>query len=487
MVKPPKARHSKTRSNPVTIDLDPKDVSRSQTAEEPKPDDAAAEDKSTAEAAAAAAVAAAQAPDADAAAKQTGPQTKSSPMEGAFASGRAAPGTAEAKSGAPDPARTAELSKAASSTPPKQRTVGGASLLAAGVAGGVVALALAAGLQYAGLFPTFGGGSGSAAVAALQTQIGSLERQIAEREGAGAAGADAAVNEINARLDTLGGKLNELESSLSSLEAAGQTPGADAAAVAALGSRLDDVEKQLATPGDDQGVAAEALQSLEQRLTTLEGAVQNAADAAEAARALAEQQSGRTSEQGDRLTQLDTRIGEFSARLDEQANSPRLAAAIAASALKSAIDRGEPFAGELETFAAVAPGASEIAALRDLAAKGVPTREAIAQEAGEAATAIIRSTRSADPEAGFVERLYSSAQSLVNVRPVGEVEGDSVPAIAARMEAAIKAGDYGKAIAEYETLPESAKAAGAAFIDKVRARMTADELVNTTLAGALKS
>ncbi|WP_244423452.1 hypothetical protein [Nitratireductor aquibiodomus] len=51
----------------------------------------------------------------------------------------------------------------------------------------------------------------------------------------------------------------------------------------------------------------------------------------------------------------------------------------------------------------------------------------------------------------------ASARSLVVVRPVGSVEGDGPDAIAARMEAAVVANDYEKALAEYETLPEAGK------------------------------
>ena len=47
-----------------------------------------------------------------------------------------------------------------------------------------------------------------------------------------------------------------------------------------------------------------------------------------------------------------------------------------------------------------------------------------------------------------------SAESLVKVRPIGAVEGAGVPETVARMEVAVKPGDYAKALAEYDTLPE---------------------------------
>src|SRR5690606_10816324 len=101
---------------------------------------------------------------------------------------------------------------------------------------------------------------------------------------------------------------------------------------------------------------------------------------------------------------------------------------------KAAIDRGMPFTTELETYAAIAPDSPEIAALRDMAASGVPTHAAIQARMPAVATAMIAAGKEIDPQAGIVDRLLSSAQSLVSVRPIGMVEGADVAAIVARME-----------------------------------------------------
>ena len=104
-----------------------------------------------------------------------------------------------------------------------------------------------------------------------------------------------------------------------------------------------------------------------------------------------------------------------------------------------------------------------------------------------AADAMVQAGRTVDPNAGFLDRLWQSAQSLIKVRPVGEIEGTGVPATVARIEAAVAAGDYAKALAEYETLPADAKAAGAAFMGKVRTRLAADQAVDKALAAALRA
>ena len=73
------------------------------------------------------------------------------------------------------------------------------------------------------------------------------------------------------------------------------------------------------------------------------------------------------------------------------------------------------------------------------------------------------------------------------MRPIGAVEGPGVPETVARMEVALKAGDLAKAIAEFDTLPEPAKAAGAAFADKIRARLEVEKLVDQAIAAAMKA
>ena len=89
--------------------------------------------------------------------------------------------------------------------------------------------------------------------------------------------------------------------------------------------------------------------------------------------------------------------------------------------------------------------------------------------------------------AGFFERLLTSAESLVSVRPIGAVEGPGVPETVARMEVALQAGDLAKAIAEFDTLLEPAKAAGAAFADKIRARLTVEQLADQAIAAAMQA
>jgi hypothetical protein len=101
--------------------------------------------------------------------------------------------------------------------------------------------------------------------------------------------------------------------------------------------------------------------------------------------------------------------------------------------------------------------------------------------------AIIAAAKPLAENAGFFDRLLSSAESLVSVRPIGVVEGSGIPETAARMEFAVKSGNLDQALTEYESLPEPAKAAGSAFADRLRARAEAERLVDRLVAGAMKA
>jgi len=269
---------------------------------------------------------------------------------------------------------------------------------------------------------------------------------------------------------------------LAALKSAVETGGSgDGAAAAALGSRLDTLETTLnaletkvaTLPQDGAGAAAEDVARLAGRIDTIEKAV-NAAGA-------------QTVDAEGRIAALEKSLADIAEKVEAQADQPRIALAIAASALKAAVDRGGSFASEVETFAAVAPESPELADLRALAKEGVPSRADLLAAAPDAAIAMIAAADPVDENAGIFERLLASAGTLVKVRPIGVVEGDGVDAIVARMEAALKAGDLSRALAEYETLPEGSKAAGATFADQIRLRQKAEELVDRALAGALKA
>ncbi|MBZ9886222.1 phage tail protein [Mesorhizobium sp. CA10] len=489
MVKTPKMRHSKTRREPVTIELEPGAVSRIIDEDAAKAEASAAQtDEAKAEEAAAASqpeppeepIHAEQADiepwehsdaaQATADKSEAGKGEPEAPYPGASDAPKSQPkGFDYNFEDASAPGAGASASKASETRSetwgedgvpqPPRRT--GVNAIAAGVVGGVIALAGAGLLQAVGLLGSSGPGGGS--LDSVNGEIASLKTEIAALKESG--GTSAKVDGLSSALDRVKADVAALKSS------AGQ--GGDGAALKALGDKVGQIETTVAELQKNGNAAPADLGPLNEKIAGLDALVKSAGDAAKAV--------------DGRVAALEQSVSQLSGKVEAQASQPKIALAIAASALKSALDRGAPFATELDTFAAIAPDAPELAALRSYAEKGVPTRATIAAEADAAANAMVDAAKPVDQNAGFFQSLVSSAESLVKVRPVGAVEGKGVPETVARMEVAVNQGDYAKALSEYDTLPHAAKAAGADFAGKLKARLEVEKQLEALIAGATKA
>lgn len=440
MVKTPRTRHSRTEKDPVTIDLAPDEVSRVTAQAEAQPETEATE-----------------------------AETPAATSDDAMAFGRG--DTETPTQGTPNDAVRTE--------PAAQPVRRGGGLIA-GLAGGVAAIAIAAGLQFAGLLPGVTPQPAPAApdhgpaIAALEAEIAGLKNALAaipapgegdEALDARIAGIEERVTELASGLETLRGEVERPDARPETAEGAPVDLSPFEERIAALETALGDMRETTAP--------AAALAAVEQALASLRDELAAGRDGQAAA--------------ASRLDALEAAVATLTGRVDEQAEAPATAIIIAASSLKAAIDRGTPFTTELDTYAALAPDAPGLDELRALAASGVATRAQIAAQSDAAANAMIAAARPVDPDAGIVDRLMGSMMGLVQVRPIGTVEGAGVPEIAARLDAAVQAGDYERALAEYETLPAEARAAGERFIERLLARHTADRLVDAALAAALRA
>lgn len=409
----------------------------------------------------------------------------------------------------------------------------GVSAIGGGVVGALLALAGGAGLQSAGMLPSFGGGQAPVAQVApavdltpLETQIAALQAELdAVRAGAGGgasegvqaqldsassalaqanARSDAAqadIASLNERLDVLqqaissgeageGAGLEALSSRLTALEAqseqladTGGTAELDpAVALAAVQPALDtineqvsalsaDINEQVSALGGDVSAISQTLEGLTGEMATLQQGMTTLTDSQAAT--------------GQQVSALSDQVAANAERLEQSGAGNTVAKAIAASGLKSAADRGLPFMAELETFASAGGDAEALSSLRDFAAAGVPTRAQLVEQFAPVANAIVASEQNIGEDSSIADRLLNSARSLVQVRDLNEVEGETVTAITNRIDAALKADDLDTALAQWESLPDSAKAASAAFADQLRARQNVDSLLNDVLTQAM--
>src|SRR5262249_2141033 len=129
--------------------------------------------------------------------------------------------------------------------------------------------------------------------------------------------------------------------------------------------------------------------------------------------------------------------------------------AFAASALKAAVERGEPFAPELATAKALGADPATLAPLEPFAASGVPRAGMLARELRELAPML--RPRTAAPRENFLQRLQVNAEKLVRVRPVDEAAGAESSG-GARIDALAAQGDLAGALAELVKLPPAERA-----------------------------
>ncbi|MFS2175553.1 COG4223 family protein [Rhizobium pisi] len=318
---------------------------------------------------------------------------------------------------------------------PSARSAGTSGLIAAGIFGGLVALLGAGAIQYAGYLPgSSAPQTASPDIADLSGEIDGLKQTVANLAANPAGTGDDALEKRVAALETAAGA-----------PAAGAP--ADPANVEALNQKIAELSAQI-----DQ-LRATLAQSSKQQTS-------NGADIAK-------------------------RLEEAEKKLNEPREDVAVARAIAAAALKAAIDRGGPFLAELDTFAGVAPDDPAVADLRTFAETGIPSRTELVHQVPDVATAIVEAVNQPDPNQSWSDRLMASAKSLVTVRPVGNIEGESVEAIAARMEDKVKNGDLPGASAEWNNLPASGKQASAAFKQSLEARIRVEELVGGALSKAV--
>lgn len=338
--------------------------------------------------------------------------------------------TAEAGEHEPAPATAHPAAAADAGSTSGRASSSGA--FAAAILGGLIALAGAGALQYGGYLPAPGPATASVDVETLTAEIEALKAQVAASPAATEA------------LD-----LAPIESRLTSLEQTAAATGAaqDGAGLAEIETRIDAIGEEIA--------------------------------------ALRTELAKVSSASSETVAELTERLAAAEEKIEEPRSDVAMARAVAASALKTAIDRGGPFLAELEAYASVSPDDQAVAGLRESAATGVRSRSDLARDFPDAAGAILDAIHQPSGDAGIVDRLLSSAASVVRVRPVGSIEGDTPEAIVARIETKLQNGDFKGAQIEWQALPEPGRNAATDYKAALDRRVSVEDAVGAVVSGAM--
>lgn len=467
MAKSTVSRHSKTTRKPVVIDLDPSDVkpvgkSTSKTADKIVPDaEPVGDPKPAAQTAAK--------PSAPPSSKPQAETKTASPVQSQSAQATSRPASSAGVSGPNPYASGKTMNNAASSAPQTKKT---ASPWLAGLTGGVIALAGVGALQWTGLMPLAGQNNGAdVAAQAVNAQIADLKQQLAAMQADAKPDAD-----LLARLEAAEKNAAEAQKLLNEMMRASPVPAADDEAIRADVAALQEQLKALA--GQAQPAEDALVNSLTERLNTMETKLNTIGSQAEQANAA-------LNTDGDAVNALKEQLTALQTKIDGQASQPDMAVIIAANALKTAIDRGGSYANELQTYKSLLPAqAGSAAGLDALAESGIPTLSQLNTQFSALADDMVAAVNKPATDAGVWDQLVGSAKNLVRSRPIGDVAGSGVGPVTARIEFALQNGDVQRAITEWAQLPEAAKQVGQDFYNALSARRDADALLAQLIAAS---
>ncbi|HEY7248824.1 MAG TPA: hypothetical protein VH678_33580 [Xanthobacteraceae bacterium] len=192
-----------------------------------------------------------------------------------------------------------------------------------------------------------------------------------------------------------------------------------------------------------------------------------------------EKLAGEVRSLADRVGAVETKLGSASDA------SGRLA--VAAMALGSAVERGQPFVPELAAVKSLGASSDLLKPLEPFAKSGIPNQATLSHEL----LGLIPSLRAVQPVHGnFLTRMQENAQKLVRIRSEDTRGGKNVSAVLDRTEIKAANADLAGALAELEQLPPAVRAPADAWIEKAKARSAAvsssQRLLTAALAGLSK-
>jgi hypothetical protein len=336
--------------------------------------------------------------------------------------------------------------------------------LAAGIVGAALTAILLFALWLTGMVPIRYAGS-----TAMRARVSGLEMQVHDLQRRPSAALNSeALDAISQRISKIEDTLAKLPASDPSLNvrvtATDNAMKALSAALSALNRRNDDITITTAQARERAEAAEKAVSELR---ASLQDAARSAAPGISASELDAVQKRVAALEQLARTARDD--IAKNAAADDTM----RLA--MAAAALRDAVESGTPFAAELAQARSLGADDKMMAPLAAFASSGVPSAQALAQDLRALLPALVKD---AQPSGNFLDRLQANASKLVRIRPVDAPPADDPSTVLARLEVAAAKADIPAAIADLGRLinpdmPDTVRSPSQLWINKAKAREAA--------------
>jgi hypothetical protein len=357
----------------------------------------------------------------------------------------------------------------------------------------IVAL-LGAGAWYGGYIPSSSTQQNDvpARLTALDKQVQALQNRPPPRVDTSA---------LDKSIGALSQRVSKLERDIGDLpptdKAAAQKLAALDSAVASLGKRMDNIATTADKARQSAAVAQKAIDELKQTVQTVTSAQERqtpsvapaALDALQ--KKVAALQTGLANTRRQIEGDIKTVRREVTSTQDKiagaTASNSAVRLALGATALRDAVVSGAPYGSELAQALSLGADAKALAPLEAFAAKGVPSKNALAGELGKLIPAMRRAAGAQKTTGGILERLQANAEKLVRITPVEAPAGSAPGDVLARIEAEAARADIAKALADLARLPDNVRSVAKAWIARARARQAALAAAQSFAANATRA
>jgi hypothetical protein len=188
-----------------------------------------------------------------------------------------------------------------------------------------------------------------------------------------------------------------------------------------------------------------------------------------------------------RLAQIEEKISSLAvAPKQEPKNEAQPAEVVALGALRDAVTSGAAFVNELSAVRGILKDrAASLGNLDKFARSGLPTVAALAKRFEPLASKLASPPPPQD--SGVITRLWNNAGKLIEVRPIGEPQGNDAGAVVARMESKLSRGDLIGALEESKALPPPARELAKDWFEAAEQRRDAEAAIKNLINAALSA
>jgi len=291
----------------------------------------------------------------------------------------------------------------------------------------------------------------------------------------------------NSAIADISARLNKIEGTIAAQQ---QKPAPPAQPDPALASRLAAAEAATKTLGDSLAALAHRVDDAAAAAQNALAEAKSASTAADAAKSAAQPDVARSDLDAlaARIAPLESTVKTLADDIKhETATADDRAArlAVAAEALRAAVERGTPYQAEFAAVKSLGADPSTTGPLEPFAAAGVPSAAALAHELANLTPALQQAAEPASSNNSFLGRLENNARRLVEITPVDAPTGDDPASVVTRISVDAARTDIAAALADIGKLPVAAASLAAAWVEKAQARNAAIATSRKLAADAL--